>query len=212
MRGSDRSLRAWLAIAFLLLAPVAASAADSDDVARLKELLRSTTVALRAAQDENAALTASQTQLNAQVADLKRQVGDLQAKSGAAAALQQQLEETGNTSKQAQAQLAEARGLLDKWQASYKEAAEAANTRGAVLKRDEQKLRMLESGLGQCSARNAKLVSIATEVLDKFVHQSVAQCLARDDHVTGLYRVKLENMAQDTQDRIDDQRIHARGP
>jgi len=195
----------------LTLLPVAALAADSDAELHLRDQLHTTTVALRAAQDENADLAAKQTEQASEIASLKQQLADAQAKSAVTGSADQQRRDAADAAIRQNQQLsdkvAEASQLLEKWQTAYKQAADVAHARDAAAKDFEIKFTRASGGLTQCGAKNAALEKLSREILDRLDQRGLLSDFAADEPVTQLYRVKLENLIQDYQDKIRDQEM-----
>jgi len=200
-----------LAAAALTLLPLAALAADSDAEQHLRDQLHTTTVALRAAQDENAALAAKETEQASEIAALKQQLADAQAKSSASGSADKQRQDAADAAIRQNQQLSEkvteASQLLEKWQTAYKQAADVAHARDAAAKDFETKFTRASGGLTQCTAKNAALEKLGREILDRLDQRGLLSDFAADEPVTQLYRVKLENLIQDYQDKMRDQEV-----
>jgi hypothetical protein len=163
-------------------------------------------IALRDAQDQNAALSAKQKELGAELDAARAELEQLKSKP-APAADQDQLAAAEATAKQDQDELQQSRALLEKWQAAYKQAAEIARSRDAAAKDFEARFTRASGGLDQCADKNAKLGALAEELLDRLDHHSFVDDLIADEPVTKLDRVKLENLLQDYEDKIRDQKV-----
>lgn len=198
-----------LAAAALLAVAIAgkAWAADTDLDAKLRDQLRTTTMALREAQDQNATLTAKQAELTAQLAAANQQITDLKAKPPEKPADQGQLAAAQDAAKQSEAAAAQARAMLDKWQVAYKQAADVARARDAAAKDFEVRLKRSAAGLELCTSKNAALEKLGFEMLDKLGHRTLFTDFAETEPVTQIYRVKLENLLQDYRDKLRDQEV-----
>ncbi|HLY56677.1 MAG TPA: hypothetical protein VKS60_14025 [Stellaceae bacterium] len=200
-------MRSWLGTALLALVLAAAgeARADTDLENHLRDELRTATVGLREAQDQNAALTAKQKELTAQLAAAQAELDQLKAKAPSAAQ-QDQLASAEAAAKQSQDQVEQSRAMLDKWQTAYKQAADVARSRDAAARDFEVRFNRANSGLDQCVDKNGKLGKLAEELLDRMGNRSFWDDLGEDEPVTQIYRVKLENILQDYEDKVRDQK------
>lgn len=205
-----------LSIMLAVLLAMPAAAQDSAE-ARLRESLRRATTDLRALQDGQAALQARATAAEAQrdrlqaelvaqaarLAELEARptepppelVAELEALRAAARALQQQ-----------NAQLAQA---LTQWQAAYTEAAGVARQKEAERLGFERSLTAARAGIDAAEAKNNQLFATANDILKLYETQDFRQLLLRSyEPLLGLWRVRLENIVQDNEDRIREGRFY----
>jgi predicted RNase H-like nuclease (RuvC/YqgF family) len=70
-----------------------------------------------------------------------------------------------------------------------------------------QRLAQSEQDLKIAQERNAKLHTLAVEMIDKFNDQGFWSSMARREPFTQLKRVELENLADDYRGAVDDQRL-----
>jgi chromosome segregation ATPase len=199
-------MKSWRAIAscVLLLTPLAAHAQDAGLDDKLRDLLRQTTVQLRAAQDAQSTLQSQLDTMTQQRDAVQAQLTALQAK--ATSVTPEQLAAL----KQAQAGLAEARAQnagyaasISKLQTQYQSAAAAAADKAAADQRDAAMLKQSNSTLGVCEADNTKLIAVAEDILHLYeTPQWNRLLIANHDRLLGFARVKLENLVQDYDDKI----------
>jgi chromosome segregation ATPase len=202
-----------------LLAAHAAFAADENSVeARLRQALRAATAQQRALEDENATLRAKQGQNDRQVQDMKAQLADqtqaldklrqddaanvasINTLRGAAADLTGKLQASQQTLSQTEAALA-------KWKDAYNQAADVARTRDADAKLLQTKLDQTTQRAGDCETKNVKLIGIGNELLDLYQAKGPLTGLLEREPLTQIKRVELENLAQDYQDKLLDNKV-----
>jgi chromosome segregation ATPase len=199
-------MKSWRAIAccVLLVAPLSARAQDAGLDDKLRDLLRQTTVQLRAAQDAQATLQTQLDTMTQQRDALQAQLTALQAK--ATTVTPEQLAAL----KQAQAGLAAARAQnaayaagLGKLQTQYQTAAATAAERDAADRHDAALLKAATTTLGVCEADNTRLIAVAEDILHLYeTPQWNRLLIANHDRLLGFARVKLENLVQDYDDKI----------
>lgn len=192
-------MRTKLALAALIFALGAAApaAAQDDEVARLRMQLRTVTLQLRQAQDDQAAMQAQKIAVEAERDKAKKEL----------AAVQGQLSHARRDTSRSDAlagELSKTRDALAKaGAATAEEKAERAKVEAAS---NDQ-----TAALGQCQEANAKLLVVAREILKDYDSRGFFDAVGAREPVTKLKRVELENMAQDYRDRID-QGVYAPKP
>ena len=197
-----------LALACLVITPVSADEQTNED--RLRDALRQSVAQMRAAQDQaaqaqadlqkaQAAQQAVQAQLDAANAKLAAMPAKPAAPVADARAVQEALAA-------GRAQNAALQQGLAKWQAAYNEAATLARAKDAESRQSSAGLQADAHALQTCKAGNAKLVTVAEDILHLYQTQSFRSLLLRSyEPVIGTARVKLENLVQDYDDRIRNQ-------
>jgi chromosome segregation ATPase len=186
-------------LTFILLSSLAATSAIADEAteAKLRETLRNTMLQLRTAQNDRAALQATQTENEARLKTLSGQVEKLTKDAAAAEKL--------NTDHEAQ--LTKFREALEHWEAAYKQAVEVANTKEAARATLADEVIELKQRVEDQRRRNAALFETASEILTRYEKFGLGQALAAKEPFVGVTRVKLENLVQDYEDKLADQRI-----
>jgi hypothetical protein len=177
--------RALVAAAMCLpvIAAVAVQAgADDATEARLREALRTTTEQLHRLEADNAALQAKQSSVKAPTADGKadnsRAVRDLKRRLAAA-------EQDAATAKAAQVEAVAA--------AQKKEAENAQTIAGLTADKDR---------FAACRSKNEALLKIGYELLDRYENAGIGEMLGRKEPFTGIKRVALQNIEQETRDQL----------
>jgi hypothetical protein len=204
MRGSSRGLR-WLGPA--LLAGLAATPAWADSSAaeqQLREQLRQTTLELREAQDENAALKAQQASLAEQLAarPAQPQPAAKPADQGQLIAMKRMLQGQAAQQQQQQQQIEQAQKLLAQWQQAYQQAADVARSRDEEAKKYQALYEQTSTAGQSCAQKNADLVQLGNELLQRYENKGVWESMRDDEPFTQLHRVKLEKLAQDYHDKL----------
>ena len=198
----------FLLLGALLLAagaPAAEPANEGSD--RLRAALKDTMLQLRTAQSDLAALQATQAAaadekkaLNEKLEALKKQVvADRLATDKAAAVQTAQLAEQ----KQAIARLNEALEKAKADGARTAQTAHAAEEQGTKLAAQNVEL---ERRVADRERKNLALFLIANEILTRYEEFSLGNALRAKEPFVGLTRTKLENLVQDYQDKIQEQR------
>lgn len=200
-----------MAAAVALLSP-AAGAAETPTEARLREALRAAQARVQALEAQvercNAPAPAPAAAAPAPAVEgeaLRRRVADLTARL-------RQAQAAGRVDLQGERQRVEAQAIAaaeerDKWREAYQTAAANAQARD----RDRASLDARAESLGKraeaCEAKNARLYQVAREILDRLGAGRLRDAwLAREPFV-GRKRVELENVAQDYEDKLLDQKV-----
>jgi chromosome segregation ATPase len=210
------------ALSLGVLASRAAVAADENSVeARLRQALRSATAQQRALEDENATLRAKQGQSDRQVQDMKTQLADqtqaldkLRQDDAANVAsintLRAAAADLNGKLQASQLTLAQTETALGKWKDAYNQAAGVARTRDADAKLLQTQLDQTTQRAGDCEAKNVKLIGIGNELLDLYQAKGPLTGLLEREPLTQIKRVELENLAQDYQDKLLDNKVSAK--
>jgi septal ring factor EnvC (AmiA/AmiB activator) len=194
---------------------LAAAAPEGDDgAARLRAAFRSATVQLRDLQDQNAMLTAKQSEAERDRMALTQQLAAAEKERDA---LRQQLkagqDALQTAARQSAAQLeAQKQGLasmeaayrdnLAKWQTSYNEAAAAARMRDDDAKKLDELLVQTRTRATACEAKNTELYKFGKDLIDVYGRQDVFGALGAKEPFTKLKRVEIENLMQDYEDKL----------
>jgi hypothetical protein len=200
-----------MAVAILLTFAVTdllhAADANNPEV-RLRELLRNTMLQLRAAETERASLQNAQAENEKQKKMLSDQVD----------ALSQQLKTDKETAdktiadlnaknSQQEADIAQLKEALAKWKESQKQAvdlAAAKETQRAKLAADNI---LLQRRVDDYHSKNLVLFKVGNEVLDRYEKFGLGDALTAREPFVGLTKVKFQNLVQDYQDKLSDQKI-----
>jgi DNA repair exonuclease SbcCD ATPase subunit len=198
------------AIAVALLVGSAPAIAQDTPEARLRDLLRRSAAELQAAQDHQAALQASLEQEKQKSATLQKQLDELTARAvQASTAAQSEAAELRSDLGGAQAQVTALGTGLKQWQDAYQKAAEMARAKDAESKTLAARVAESERRAGVCMATNTRLIGVANDILHLYQTQSFRSLLLSSyEPLLGLKKVELENMVQDYEDKILDQKYY----
>jgi chromosome segregation ATPase len=213
MRNSEwrRAAAAGLFSVFCM-AGLSAAAPQDDGGARLRAALRTATVQLRDLQDQNATLTAKQSEaerermaLQQRLAAAEKELDSLRQQVTAGQTAGQQTAAQLETQRQANTAMeATYRDNLMKWQTSYNEAAETARTRDADAKKLDALLVQTRSRATACEMKNAELYKFGKELIGVYEGQGqdMVSTIQTKEPFTRLKRVEIENLMQDYEDKL----------
>jgi hypothetical protein len=193
----------------LLLSGASRAAADapSDAETRLRETLRSTMLQLRDAQNQIATFQGAQAEsdeknkaLTDQIALLKKHSSDDKAVADAAiAGLTAKVTDQG-------AEIAKLKEVLGKWQAAYRQVHDDAGVAEAERSKLADDKLVLERRVTYLETKNVELFKLGNEILGRYEDFSLGNALSAKEPFVGITRVKLENLVQDYQDKLLDQK------
>ena len=199
----------WFSIGFcsLLLVRALGAAEPADESTSLRAALRDKILEVRTAQSDLAALQASQGAITDQNKELvakyealkKQMTADRAGADKRAAALSTQLA----AEKQMAAKLNDALVKAKAEGESAAQAARVAETQGAKLSNENI---LVGRRIANLEAKNLALFLVANEILSRYEEFSLGNALRAKEPFVGLTRTKLENLVQDYQDKIQDQR------
>jgi chromosome segregation ATPase len=185
-----------------------ARAADTSTESRLRDALRAATSQLQALEDERGRLQANS-------AEQRKEIEDLKAKLVAASAAARPVIRTNvREVEELNRKLSEANEARDRineasahCQAALREASEATRAKEDERAQVAEKLGPLNDRVSTCEGKNAKMFQVATEILSRYEKMSVGEAIRAREPFLGLKRVELENLAQEYQDKLLDQRL-----
>jgi hypothetical protein len=197
--GSFFQKRTAFLLLFFLVSAAPATAQDASTEDRLRDALRQSTADLRAAQDNQTALQAQVDQLTKQVAQLQAQAQPTPPPAAATAPLQQEISTLQQQNNQLQAG-------LQKWQTAYAQAATIARAQDLQAKQETASSTAAQSQLNSCTQANTQLVATANSILNLYQTQSFRALLLKSyEPLIGLWQVKLDNIVQNYQEKINAQ-------
>src|SRR6266849_3812996 len=176
-------------------------AADNNAETKLREALRNTMLQLRTAQNERAAVQASQAESEQKLKALTAQV----------ATLTKQTTASEKTIADQEAQVVKVKEALERWEAAYKEAANLANVKESARAKLASDVIVLQRRVADQQNRNAAMFRTGNEILTRYEHFGLGDALAAKEPFIGIARVKLENLVQDYQDKLTDEKIKPSG-
>lgn len=183
-----------LALCFMLLTTAISCRLHADPIVdRMRDQLRQTVTQMRQLEDENLSLKAQLANAvpvkaapvvaKVNTAEMNQLRSAARREAEKASSLQKQLDETTAQTQQLQLALSQAN-------TSIKTQQQAALVSEGQLKSYSQKYTL-------CEDSNKKMLILANEVINLHQQQSFWQAIRSHETVTGLYRVKLENVLQD---------------
>lgn len=196
------------AIPLLLLtifASTAQLAAQEDDpvLAKMRDALRSTTLQLRDAQGKIAELQASEIasqreieKLQAEVKKLKEEaIAERNVSANAISELQGKLDKST-------AAIAGNLTAIEKWRKEYGEATERAQKAEAARSKADAEIVKLKRLVESQRYQNVKMYRVGMEILERYDNFWFGDALLAREPFVGNTKVKLQNLAQDGQDKL----------
>ena len=173
--------------------------ANADD-ARLKETLRTLALRLRSAETERNNLLSDKAQLEQEKKTLTAKVDALNKQ---AAADKEQLDAVPAKIKE----LDDTKESLAKWKAAYEQLTTTAQKREAERAKLASESVMLKRKVEDRERKNLELFKLGNEILTRYERFGLGEALAAKEPFAGITRVKLENLVQDYEDKMADQRV-----
>jgi chromosome segregation ATPase len=174
---------------------------EDSELDRLRQALRDATAQLHGLDDQRLAL---QNQLNAGIQERDRLKSDVAAAKARIKAVEKAHREAVAEFNQ---RLEERNQVLEKWKAAYEEAATVARTKDAERAQAEAEANSFKASTKTCAERNIKLVQIGRELVDRLGNVHFGDILLAQEPLTGLKRVQVQNLLQDYQDKILEQKV-----
>lgn len=196
---------------FALLAVIAAGnlfGADAQDVeTKLREGLRDTMLRLRDVQNKLAAAQTIQVENEQKIKTLTTQVDTLNKQAIADKNTYTNLSAELNTKiDQQSATIQSYEAAIQKWKKSYAEVTQLAQKKEnerAVLATKAVKL---ERQVADQQTKNLQMYQMGVEVLDRYEKFGLGDAVLAREPFTGITRVKFQNLIQDYEDKLVDQR------
>jgi hypothetical protein len=179
------------------------AAADAATEARLRDALRSATTQLRAAEDDRAKAEAASAALKKELEGVTVQLAAAKrvpAKSARCVEDERKVDELGR-------KLAEQQAAATAAQQQLQSAASAAS-RSLDEERAHQQAEVaaLREKLAASETRNGRIYQVGRDIIDWLSRKGFGEALAAREPFLGLKRVELENVAQDFEDKLLEQR------
>lgn len=185
---------------------VASQAASADEVgeARMRTQLRQTVTELRQLQDENADLKAK---LDAATKQPVNQPEPVKVDDTELVGLRRSLQSQTLKTESLQKQVDLDKKTLGEWQKSYDLAVTTAKARDAEAKKYEALYKEVSGGVQACNDKNAKLIEISEQLLDRYKNKGVMEAARHTEPLLGIHRVELENLIQEYHGKIVDSTV-----
>jgi len=195
--------------ALILVALVTAGAAKADPQTenRLRDALRQATAQLRSLEDEKARLQASEAAQKSEIEALKAKLdAETRKARGPSPDVTRRLEEAAESNQKLTADLSQC-------QASSRQAAEAANTKEAereqLQAKQAEQLTQATTRATACEEKNERIYKLSHELVQKCESMNFGESLAGIfEPLTGLRKAKLENLSQEYDDKLLEQKAH----
>jgi chromosome segregation ATPase len=187
-----------------------AHAADQEATveSKLREGLRNVMVQLRDAQNQVATLQATQTTNEQKIKELttkvdaltKQAVADRNTSTNMIAELNTKLAEQTTVNQGLQA-------AIDKWKRSYSDLTAFTQKKEIERARLADRVIKLDRQVQDQQVKNIQMYKIGTEILDRYEKFGLGEAVLAREPFVGATRVKFQNLIQDSQDKLVDQRI-----
>ncbi len=192
----------------LALSRLPAAEAEEDVANKLREALRNTMLQLRDSQNQVAILQATQVadahkikELEGKIADLTKQaIADRNTSANMVAELNTRLEEQ-------RAVLIGFQSAIEKWKQSYGQVTALAQKKESERAKFEAKSIKLERQVQDQEVRNIKMYRVGLEIIDRYEKFGLGDAILAREPFVGTTRVKFQNLIQNDQDKLTDQRI-----
>ncbi|HEY5792010.1 MAG TPA: hypothetical protein VIS74_01850, partial [Chthoniobacterales bacterium] len=169
---------------------------------------RATMIQLRDAQAQIATLQATQVENEQKITDLTAQLETL---ANQAAADQQTAKKTIDDLNaritEQDTKLAQLIEALGKWKKAYNQAADLARAKENERAKLANKVILLDRRIADQQTKNDALYQIGNEILTRYEKFSLGDALTAREPFVGITRVKIQNLVQDYQDKLTDQKI-----
>jgi chromosome segregation ATPase len=203
-------MRRFLAPFFLPIALAttvfAAEGVDANE-AKLREALRNATLQLRTAEAERANLQAAQAGLTEEKKTLETKFETLRKQAVAERATEEKTVAALKAQNAAhEAEIARLKEALEKSHSAGKQAAALAATKETDRAKLAADLVALQHKIEDWETKNLALFKLGSEILTRYEKFGLGEALAAREPFVGRTRVRLENLVQDYQDKLLEQR------
>jgi chromosome segregation ATPase len=195
-----------ITLAILIALPLRMVHADADTETRLRDALRNAITQQRAAEDERAALLAKQSESDKQIEALRAQVDELTKAGETAKKSGPEMDELNHRLSAQTEQLEVLNQTLEKWKAAYNEAASVARAKEGERAKLATDVEGLTQRATNCETKNAELFKVGNEILGRYANVSFGDVIAGREPFIGIKRVELQNLVQDYQGKLLDQK------
>ena len=197
-----------LSLSAVLTASGLHAADPNNGEAKLREALRSTMLQLRDAQSQAATAQAAQVEAEEKNKELAGKLDELAAQTSAERAVtDKQIAELKEKAAGQETQIGQLEASLGKWQAAHKEAAALAGAKEAARAKLSDEVVGLQRLVEDQRRKNAEMFKIGSEILVRYEKFGLGTALTAREPFVGITRVKLQNLVQDYQDKLVDQKI-----
>lgn len=198
----------------------AQQAGPSPAETKLREMLKSTTQRMTAAETEAAALKAEKTTTEAKLKAMEAKIKDLEGKLDDSSkelsatretAAKREAALTSNLKAAAESIVAHQKSL-DKWKAAHIEISAIAKKKESERASHAAKASALERRVADLRTRNASLYATGLEILDRYKKFGLGEAITAREPFTGLTKVKLQNLVREFGDKLLDATADSKRP
>ena len=202
----------------LILGSLPLQAADpADPSQQLREQLRATLLQLRTAQTEAANQQALQAAAEAKSQELEATIKKLEENNATVvkranedkAAAENTIAELNNKLAEREKRIVQFTEALEEWKNGYNKAATIARTKEEERAKLASEAIVLKRTIADRDRKNIALFNTANEILERYENYALGKAISAREPFVGKTRVKIENLVQDYQDKIIDNRISA---
>ncbi|RYD27015.1 MAG: hypothetical protein EOP86_25150, partial [Verrucomicrobiaceae bacterium] len=175
---------------------------------RLRDTLRTTNQQLRDSESARATLQAGQAERDQKIADLEARLKAVtqQAVDDRAQA-EKSITELKASETKAGLEIVRLRGVLEKWKASWNQAAALVRTTEAARVKLADTNILLERKVEERGRQNLELYKTAREVLQRYSDFSLGRAIAAREPFTGIAKARIEEQVQDYADQLEDHKL-----
>ncbi len=175
---------------------------------RMREQLRSVMLQQQKTEADRATLQAEKTDLEAKNAELTKKLETLtKLNATERTAAEKTITDLKEKSSEQTTEMARLSESLAKWKAGYQQLEEVAKGKEAERAKLADKVVLLDRRVADYHRKNDELYKVGCEVLSRYEGFGLGTAITAREPFTRLTRVKLENLVQDFQDKLNDQKI-----
>jgi len=204
----------FLAVFALCLLPLGASAQQQETPeAKLRDALRNSTLQLRKAQSDTAALQVTQAEAENERDTFKKQLDALTKQSEKdRAKAEKELADLSAKTTVLEANNAKLIAELTKTRDALQQAVDVAKTKELARSNLEIHVAELERTVADREGKNVALVKVAQEILDRLHRFGLGDAIKAKEPFIGAKRVQVQALVQDYNDKILDQKYQPGTP
>lgn len=175
---------------------------------RLREGLRTVTVQLRDAQNQVATLQSTQTTNEQKIKELTAKIDALNKQAVAERNTSTNMLAEVNTKLAEQTTVNQGlQTAVDKWRRSYTELTNFAQKKEIERAKLADRVIKLDRQVQDQQIKNIQMYKLGVEILDRYEKFGLGEAVLAREPFVGSTRVKFQNLIQDSQDKLTDQRI-----
>lgn len=175
---------------------------------RLRDTLRTTTQQLRDSESARATLQAGQAERDQKIADLEARLKAItQDAADDRERAEKSLTELKASETRAGLEIVRLGGVLEKWKASWNQAAALVRTTEAARVKLSHANMLLERQVEERGRQNLELYKTAREILQRYSDFSLGRAIAAREPFTGIAKARIEELVQDYADKLEDNKL-----